>query len=131
MKHYGGVVIEHNADIHCNVCVDRAVYPWDNTIIGEYTKIDNLSHVAHAVKIGARCLVASGTCFGGRTETGDDCWFGIGTIIKNAIKIGNNASVTMGAVLANNVKDGSEVSGFYAVNHNDFLMSQFKLRNLK
>lgn len=131
INHYGGVMIEHDADIHCNVCIDRAVYPWDDTVIGEYTKIDNLSHIAHAVKIGARCLIAAGTCFGGRTEVGNDCWFGIGSVVKNAIKVGNEASVTMGSVLANNVKDNAEVSGFYAVNHSDFLMGQYKLRNLK
>lgn len=131
VNHYGGVVIEHDVDIHCNVCVDRAVYTWDNTIIGEYSKVEGLSYIGHGVKIGARCLIAAGSIFGGRTVVGEDCWFGIGTIVKNAIKIGNTASVTMGAVLANNVKDAAEVSGFYAINHNDFLMNQFKLRNLK
>ena len=131
VNHYGGVIIGHDVDIHCNVCIDRAVYPWDNTVIGEYTKIDNLSHIAHAVKLGARCFVAAGTCFGGRTVTGDDCWFGIGSVIKNGLKIGHEASVTMGSVLASNVINNAEVSGFYAVNHERFLFNQYKLNRLK
>lgn len=131
VNHYGGVIIEHDVDVHCNVCIDRAVYPWDNTVIGEYTKIDNLVHIAHAVKIGKRNLITATACIGGRTEIGDDCWIGIGAIIKNAVSVKNKATVTMGSVLANNVRENEEVSGFYAVKHEDFLMSQYKIRKLK
>lgn len=131
VKHYGGVVIEHDVDVHCNVCIDCAVYPWDNTVIGEYTKIDNLVHIAHAVKIGKRNLITASACIGGRTEIGDDCWIGIGAIIKNAVSVKNKATITMGSVLANNVRENEEVGGFYAVRHEDFLMSQYKIRKLK
>lgn len=127
VNHYGGVIIESNVDIHCNTCIDRAVYPWDDTVIGEHSKIDNLVHIAHAVKVGRRCLITAGCCFGGRTVTGADCWFGLGAVIKNAVKIGSQVKVTIGSVLVNNAKDGLELSGFYAVKNEDFLMSQYKL----
>ncbi len=131
VNHYGGVIIEHDVDIHCNVCIDRAVYPWDNTVIGEYTKIDNLVHIGHAVKIGKRCLITSGTQIAGRTNIGDNCWFGVGAIVSNGLSIGNNASITIGSVVIGRLDDNEKVSGFYAIKHNDFLLREFKLRKLK
>lgn len=130
VKHLGGVVIEEYADIHCNSCVDRAVYPWDNTIIGKYVCIDSLVHIGHGVKIGARTFVAACSCFGGRTEIGSDTWVGMGVTVKNALTVGDKASITMGSVLAENVDEEKEVSGFYAIEHKKFLYNQLRSRNI-
>ena len=45
VKHLGGVKIGKNVEIQHNTCVDKAVYPWDDTIIGNNSKIDNLVHI--------------------------------------------------------------------------------------
>lgn len=128
--HLGGVIIGKNVDIHCNSCIDRALYPWDNTIIGDYARISSLVHIGHGVKIRERTFIAGSTCIGGRTEIGKDSWLGMGTIIKNALHIGNNANITMGAVLAENVENGKEMSGFYAIDHKTFLFNQLRMRNI-
>ena len=73
----------------------------------------------------------AGSCIGGRTEIGDECWFGIGTTISNGLVIGNNASVTLGSVVIRNINESNTVSGFYAINHKDFLTREFYLRKLK
>lgn len=129
VNHYGGVVIEHDVDIRCNVCIDRAVYPWDNTIIGEYSKIDNLVHIGHGVKIGRRLLIAANTTIGGRTLIGDDSWIGMGATVKNAIVAGEKISVNMGSVLANDLSAGKEVCGNYAVEKDVFFFNQLKIRS--
>ena len=46
-------------EVQNNTYIDRAIYPWDNTVIGECTKIDNLVHIGHAVKLGHGCMVVS------------------------------------------------------------------------
>lgn len=119
--HIGGVVIEENSEIQYSVCVDKAIYPWDNTIIGEYTRIDNGVHISHAVKIGKRCFVTSNTVIGGRTKIGNDCWFGLGATVANGLVIGNNSSISLGAVVTKNLDDNSKVSGNFAINHNKFI----------
>lgn len=121
VAHIGGVIIEENTEIQYSACIDKAIYPWDNTIIGEYTKIDNLVHIAHAVKVGKRCFITSKTTIGGRTIIGDDCWFGIGATVSNGLTIGNNSSVSLGAVVTRSLAENSKVSGNFAIDHSKYL----------
>lgn len=121
VNHCGGVIIENNVEIQYNSCVDKALYPWDNTIIGEYSKLDNLVHIEHGVKIGKRCLIASRATFGGRTILGDDSWVGLGAIISNGLKLGKNVSISLGSVVTKSLNDCEKVSGNFAINHERFI----------
>lgn len=121
VKHCGGVILEANVEVQHNSCIDRAVYPWDNTIIGEYSKVDNHVHIGHAVKIGKRVLLPALSVIGGRTEIEDDAWIGIGSVIRNGIHIGKNARSNMGAVVTRDIDDNKSVSGNYAIDHKKFI----------
>lgn len=121
VEHCGGVLIEDNVEIQYNSCIDKAIYPWDRTVIGEFSKIDNLVHVGHAAKIGKRTFLAANCLVGGRTIIGDDCWIGISTTLRNGLVIGNNASINMGAVVTKNVGDNASVSGNFAIEHSKFI----------
>ena len=111
VKHCGGVKIDDDVEIHCNNCIDKAVYPWDNTVVGKNTKTDNFVHIAHACKIGKRVLIAAQATIGGSVTVEDDVWIGLGAVIKNSIKISNNSRVNMGAVVISDVKQGEAVFG--------------------
>lgn len=121
VNHCGGVIIGNNVEIQYNSCVDKALYTWDNTIVGEYSKLDNFVHVEHGVKIGERCLIASRTTIGGRTVIGSDSWIGLGAIISNGIILGNKVSVSLGAVVTKGLSDGEKVSGNFAINHEKYI----------
>lgn len=121
VNHCGGVIIENNVEVQYNACIDKALYPWDNTIIGEYSKLDNLVHIEHGVKVGKRCLIASRSTFGGRTIIGDDSWVGLGSVISNGLKLGNKVSISLGSVVTKNLSDGEKVSGNFAINHDKFI----------
>ncbi len=109
MPHTGNIEIAENVEIGSNVCIDRAVV--GSTYIGAGTKIDNLVHVAHGVKIGKNCLIVAGSVIGGSCEIGDNCFIGINASIKNKVKIGNNVTVGMGAVVLKDVPDNVTVVG--------------------
>lgn len=111
MPHTGNVVIEENVEIGSNTCIDRAVV--GSTIIGAGTKIDNLVHIAHGVKIGKNCLIVAGTVIGGSCEIGNNCFIGINASIKNKVKIGNNVTIGMGAIVLADVPDGVTVKGIW------------------
>lgn len=119
--HTGGVIIEDSVEIQYNGTIDKALYTWDNTIIGRYSKLDNLVHIEHGVKIGERCLIASRSTFGGRTILGDDSWVGLGAIISNGLVLGNNVSISLGSVVTKGLKDGEKVSGNFAIDHNKYI----------
>lgn len=121
VNHCGGVIIGNNVEIQYNACIDKALYSWDNTIIGDYSKLDNLVHIEHGVKIGKRCLIASRTTFGGRTVIGDDSWVGLGAIISNGLTLGNKVSISLGSVVTKNLDDGTKVSGNFAIKHDKFI----------
>ena len=121
VNHCGGVIIGNNVEVQYNSCIDKALYTWDNTVIGDYSKLDNLVHIEHGVKIGSRCLVASRSTFGGRTVIGDDSWVGLGTVVSNGLKLGNNVSISLGSVVTKDLEDGERVSGNFAIKHDKFI----------
>lgn len=121
VKHLGGVIINNNVEIQYNTCIDKAVYPWDNTIIGEYCKIDNLVHIGHAVKLGEGCMVAANSLIGGRTEIGEKSWIGISATISNGLVIGERAKINIGSVVTKNIEKDNSVSGNFAIDHSKFI----------
>lgn len=121
VNHCGGVIIGDNVEIQYNSCIDKALYTWDNTVIGDYSKLDDLVHIEHGVKIGERCLIASRSTFGGRTVIGNDSWVGLGAIISNGLKLGNKVSISLGSVVTKNLSDGEKVSGNFAISHDKFI----------
>lgn len=121
VNHCGGVIIGNNVEIQYNSCIDKALYTWDNTIIGDYSKLDNMVHLEHGVKVGERNLIASRVTIGGRTEVGNDSWIGLGAIISNGLIIGSEVSISLGAVVTKEVGNKSKVSGNFAIDHQRYI----------
>lgn len=119
--HCGGVIIENNVEVQYNATIDKALYTWDDTIIGEYTKLDNLVHIEHGVKVGRCCLIASNTTIGGRTVIGNDSWVGLNATISNGLVLGDKVSVSLGAVVTKSLENGEKVSGNFAINHDKYI----------
>lgn len=127
IKHVGGVIIGKHVEIQQNSCVDRAIYSWDNTCIGNQTKVDNLVHIAHGAKIGKKCMIVALSCVAGRVEIGDETWVGINSSIRNGLKIGKNARINMGSVVTKDLDDFECVSGNFAVDHGIFIENLKKI----
>ena len=121
VEHFGGVILGRDVEVQTNSTINRAVYPWDNTIIGDYTKIDDLVHIAHGVKIGKCVMIVAHSGIGGRVVIGDNTWIGFGSIIRNGITIGSDARVNMGSVVSQSVGDGEDVTGNFAIPHHLFI----------
>lgn len=119
--HAGRVRIEDNVEIQNNTCIDKAVYPWDETVLEEYVKVDDLVYIAHGVKIRKGTMIAGRTAIGGRTIVGSNTWIGLGVTIRNGISIGEYSRANMGAVVTKSVKDGVAVSGNFAIDHKKFI----------
>lgn len=121
VEHCGGVVIGKDVEIFPNSGVSKALYPWDDTVVGDYCKLDMLVQLSHGVKIGRETMIVGLSGVGGRTEIGDNCWLGYGSIVRNGIKIGSNARVNMGAVVSRDVAEGQSVTGNFAIDHDRFM----------
>lgn len=121
VTHAGGVIIGHDVEVLANTGINKAVYPWDNTVVGDDSKIDMLCNISHGVKIGKECMVVALSGIGGRTVIGDRCWIGYGAIVRNGIRIGEDARVNMGAVVSRSVEAGCAVTGNFAIDHDIFM----------
>ncbi|MDD7347301.1 MAG: DapH/DapD/GlmU-related protein [Clostridiales bacterium] len=126
--HCGGVIIGNDVEILSNTGINCALYPWDDTVIGDHCKIDMLCNISHGAKIGRNTMIVALSGVGGRTEIGENCWIGYGAILRNGITIGNNSRVNMGAIVTKNVDDNQAVSGNFAIDH-DLFMNELKAKS--
>ena len=107
--HIGGVRIGNAVEIGSNCTVARSAL--DDTVIGNYVKMDNHIHVAHNVRIGPRTLIAAGAIISGSVTIGADVWIGPSATIIDHVTVGNHAHIGIGSVVTRSVESGVKVLG--------------------
>jgi UDP-3-O-[3-hydroxymyristoyl] glucosamine N-acyltransferase len=131
IPHVGRCVIESDVEIGANTTIDRGSV--DDTIIGAGTKIDNLVHVAHNVRIGRLCLLMAQVGIAGSTHIGDGCILAGQVGVAGHRTIGDGARLAAQAGVFGNVPAGESWSGYPARPHTTALRAQatlFKLPEL-
>ena len=112
--HAGGVIIGNDVQIQHNSCIDCAVYPWDNTLIGDSVKVGSCVLIGHAVRIDANVMIMSCSCIAGRVHVMKNSWIGPSVTIVNGITLGENSRVNIGSVAMKDVEEGGSITGnFY------------------
>jgi len=105
--HLGGVRIEDDVEIGSNTCIDRGAL--DDTVIGRGTKIDNLVHVAHNVRIGRNVFIIANSQIAGGVAIDDGAHVAPSATILNQLTVGAGAVVGLGAVVTRDVPPGATV----------------------
>ena len=118
--HDGRLIINNSVQIGANSIVYKG-FSFRDTIIGEFTKIDDLVYIAHCTQIGKECLIIGNSMLCGSVTLGDKVWIGPGSVISNSLIIGNDATVSIGSVVTKNVPEGYIVSGNFAIDHSKFI----------
>lgn len=118
----GGVIIEDNVEIGANVTIDRSTT--GNTIIGSGSKIDNLTHVAHNVKLGKNCIIIAQVGISGSVEVGDGAILAGQVGVRDHITIGSNTMVGAKSGVVKDIPDGKVYSGIPAIPHRSWLKVQ-------
>lgn len=132
ISHFGGVVIENNAEIYQLVSIERALFPWDNTVIGENTWISDMVLVSHACKIGKNCILAGKGSLCGSVVIEDDVWIGPGVIVVNSLTIGQGCYIALGSIVRKSVDAGKALVNDQVMNRSTFEMTQkMYRRNMK
>lgn len=112
VPHLGRVVIQDKVTIGANTCIDRGVF--DDTVIGEGTKIDNLCHIAHNVVMGRGVLMAGFSGISGSTKVGDGVTLGGQVGVADHRNIGAGATLAGRAAVFQDVPPGEVWSGYPA-----------------
>ena len=105
----GRVIIQDNVGIGAGTCIDRGA--WDDTVIGENTKIDNLVQIAHNVRLGRNCLLAAHTGISGSCIIGDGVAFGGRAGIADHVNIGDGARIAAASGVMKDVPAGEMWAG--------------------
>lgn len=127
IKQIGRVIIGNNVEIGANSSIDRGAI--ENTIIGNYTKIDNLVQIGHNVVIGKNCIICSQVGIAGSTVIGDYVMIGGQAGINGHILIGSQVQIAAKSGVVNNLKDRDKVGGYPAVAITDWHRQSVFLKN--
>ena len=87
----GRLTIQDDVEIGANSTVDRGSL--GTTIIEQGTKLDNLVHVAHNVRIGSRTVIAAQTGVSGSCDIGDDA------VIAGQVGVADHVRIDSGAIV--------------------------------
>lgn len=97
----GQLIIGDYVEVGSNTCIDRGALA--DTIIGDYTKINNLCHIAHNNKIGKNVMITGCVNISGSNVIGDSAWIAPNSSIRGWVNIGEGATVGMGAVVVKDI----------------------------
>ncbi|MEZ0335129.1 MAG: UDP-3-O-(3-hydroxymyristoyl)glucosamine N-acyltransferase [Gemmatimonadales bacterium] len=128
IPHVGGCILEDDVEIGSNSTVDRGSV--DDTVIGQGSKLDNLVHVGHNVRVGARCLLMAFVGVAGSTRVGDGAILAGHVGVTDHLTIGAGARVAAKSAVFGDVEPGSVISGHPARPNRQFLRAQAALYRL-
>jgi UDP-3-O-[3-hydroxymyristoyl] glucosamine N-acyltransferase len=128
IPHVGGCILEDEVEIGSNSCVDRGSV--DDTVIGRGTKLDNLVHVGHNVRLGERCLLMAGVGVAGSTHIGNDVILAGHVGVTDHLLIEDGARIAAKSAVFGDIPAGASFSGHPARPHRQFLRAQAALYRL-
>jgi UDP-3-O-[3-hydroxymyristoyl] glucosamine N-acyltransferase len=92
IPHVGRCIVEDDVEIGANTTIDRGSV--DDTVIGAGSKIDNLVHLGHNVRVGRLCLIMAQVGVAGSATIED------GVIIAGQAGVGGHLTIGRGARIA-------------------------------
>jgi UDP-3-O-[3-hydroxymyristoyl] glucosamine N-acyltransferase len=124
----GIVVVEDDVEIGAGATIDRATL--GETRIGAGVKIDNLVQIAHNVRVGRGCVLASQCAVAGSSVLEDGVIFGGQVGVADHVTVGAGAVALGGSKIIGDVPGGDVVMGYPARPRREFLKAQAALRRL-
>ena len=128
IPHVGRCVIEDDVEIGANSTIDRGSI--DDTVIGAGTKIDNLVHIAHNVRLGRLCLIMAQVGLSGSVHVEDGCIIAGQAGAAGHVTIGKGARLAARGGAFGDIPSGETWSGYPARPHKEALRAQAALFRL-
>jgi len=122
LPHIGRVIIENDVQIGSLCTLDRGSL--GDTVIGEFSSIDNQVQIAHNVKIGNFCMVAAQVGIAGSTVIGNYVKIGGQAGLSGHLKIGNNVKIGGKSGVISDIEDNNTVMGYPAKNIREFVKTR-------
>lgn len=117
--HTGKVVVGADVEIGANSTVDRGTF--DDTVIEDKVKIDNLVQVGHNCKVGRGTILCGNVGMAGNSSTGEFVIIGGGAGLTNRVHVGDRASVGGMTGIGKDVEPGATAMGLPARELKEYL----------
>lgn len=124
----GLCVIEDDVEVGANSCIDRGSI--GRTVVGRFSKLDNLIHLAHNVQLGQGVMMAAMTGVAGSVEIGDGVLTGGQVGVSGHLTVGAGARLGAQAGVIGDVPPSTTVSGYPARDHREYLRAMGMLFKL-
>ncbi len=109
----GKVVIEDDAELQANTCIDRASF--GETRIGRGAKLDNLVQIGHSSTVGSDTLLCAQVGLAGSTDVGNNVILAGQVGVAGHCRIGDGAVASAQSGVPHDVPAGAMVSGYPAI----------------
>ena len=119
IPHVGRCIVESDVEIGANTTIDRGSI--DDTVIGTGTKIDNLVHIAHNVRVGRLCLIMAQVGVAGSVRIGDGVVVAGQVGLAGHVTVGDRARLAAQAGVFGDIPAGETWSGYPARPHRQSL----------
>lgn len=100
----GQLIMGDYVEVGSNTCIDRGALA--DTEIGDYTKINNLCHIAHNNKIGRNVTITGCVNISGSNIIDDDVWIAPNASIRGWVHVNKGVTIGMGAVVVKDIPEG-------------------------
>ena len=110
MPHAGGVYLGPGVTIGSQTCVDCGLFG-ELTWIDADAHVDNLVHVAHAVRVGVEATIVACAEVSGSVVVGDGAWLGPSCSINPGLRVGAHALVGTGSTVVADVPPNAVAFG--------------------
>lgn len=100
----GSLILGDYVEVGANTCIDRGALA--DTIIGDYTKINNLCHIAHNNTIGKNVSITGCVNVSGGNIIEDDVWIAPNSSLRGYIHLGKGCTLGLGAVAIKDIPAG-------------------------
>jgi UDP-3-O-[3-hydroxymyristoyl] glucosamine N-acyltransferase len=125
----GRVVIGDDVEVGANTTVDRGAI--EDTVIGNFVKLDNQIQIAHNIRIGDYTAIAGCAGIAGSTKIGSRCTIGGAAMIVGHIEIGDNVHISGGALVAKDIAKPGHYSGSFPIDeHGEWVRNAAHIRSL-
>jgi UDP-3-O-[3-hydroxymyristoyl] glucosamine N-acyltransferase len=128
IPHVGRAIIGNDVEIGANTCIDRGSV--DDTVIGAGTKIDNLVHIAHNVRVGKLCLILAQVAIAGSTRVEDGVVIAGQAGIAGHLTLGSGVQIGAQAGVISDVPANETWSGYPARPHKESMRASAALMKL-
>ena len=129
LPHLGRVVIGVGCDIGAGTTIDRGGL--DDTVIGDYVRIDNLCHIAHNVMIDSNVIILAQAGIAGSVVVGKNCIIGGQVGIGDHLTLADNVVVASKSGVTKDLQKPGTYAGFPAMPAREFWLQMANARRKK